>query len=364
MRLAHKTRVVLIGACALLVALIATAFAIGGSGSKESAGPALTRANGLGGVAVGSPAGLPPVFAHGSAAKRAPVPAVGAPPALAPQVGSAPVTSSEDQSALPGAAAATSGGGTVVADGPRSLVPSSSSLAATRIVKTGNVEIRVAKRDVQAVTDKLNLLATAEGGYVSQSNTELGAGAPSSEVVLRVPVAHFQDAITAAEKLGTHVISVSTSAADVTGKYVDLSARMHALERTRSTYLSILSRARTIGATLAVQQRIDDVQQQIDRLHGQLKLLGNQSSYSTLTVDVVPSGVAALAKPDHQRHGIGKAWHDSWSRFSRGVDAMVGAIGPIVFALLLFAVLALIGWFGNRTVRRMTADRRSAATQP
>jgi hypothetical protein len=245
-----------------------------------------------------------------------------------------------------------SGGGSAAADDSLEI-SSGSSLGATRIVKTGDLTIRVPKRtDVQPQTDKLVAIAAAEGGYVASSTTNLGAGAPYGEVVLRIPVARFEDAVTKAQELGK-TVTLTRSADDVTGKYVDLSARMHALEHTRATYLAIESRARTIGATLAVQQRIDDVQQQIDRLHGQLKLLGNQSSYSTLTVDVVPPGLATHTLVHHNRHGIGKAWHDSWSRFNRGVNAIVGAIGPIVFALLLLGVVALLGLLGHRAARRV-----------
>jgi alkanesulfonate monooxygenase SsuD/methylene tetrahydromethanopterin reductase-like flavin-dependent oxidoreductase (luciferase family) len=254
----------------------------------------------------------------------------------------------------------------VATDGPAKSahdaapVGSGSSLGATRIVKTGNLTIRVGKDRVGPVTQLLSTVATSHGGYVAQSNTALDARSPYGEVVLRIPVGRFDAAVAAARKLGDKVVSLTTSADDVTGRYVDLNARKHALERTRQTYLAILARAKTIGETLSVQQRIDDVQQQLDQLHGQLKLLNNQASYSTLTVDVVASGSDIFAAT-HERQGIDKAWHDSWSRFGRGVNAIVGAIGPIVFAILLIAVVGLIGFGGYRGVRRVVARDQAAS---
>ncbi|HEX3706379.1 MAG TPA: DUF4349 domain-containing protein [Mycobacteriales bacterium] len=353
MRLGQRARVTLIGTCAVLVVLIAIAFAVGGSGSSttESAGSASSTSGRAGGLSL-APAGVPSAangptedysYAAGKVATQNAV--RGALPTVA---------------APPGAAASGSGGGaTALHSTAGGVAPSAatvsdaSSVDATRIVKTGELTVRVQKNKVQTATQSLTTLAASQGGYVSSSSSDLGAGEPSSEVVLRIPVAHFDDAVTKAEALG-HVVSITTSADDVTGKYVDLNAKEHALERSRSTYLSILSRASTIGATLSVQQRIDDIQQQIDSLHGQIKLLGNQSSYSTLTVDVVPVGVNVFVTPHHSRHGIGKAWHDSWSRFSRGIDALVGAIGPIVFALLLLALIGAVGLVGYRGVRRVT----------
>ena len=342
--LGSKARVTLIGACAVLVALIATAFAVGGSGSgRESGGPA------SGGAAA--------TLVAPGVASDAPYPA-DADGGLAAVHGASPeavtVPKEANGFALRSATGAGSGAVGGAARAPDSAT-SDSSVDATKIVRTGALTVRVAKSRVQATVGQLTALATAQGGYVSSSQSNLGSGDPYGEVVLRVPVDHFDDVIAAASKLG-RVLSLTTSADDVTGHYVDLAAKMHALEKTRATYLTILSRARSIGATLAVQQRIDDVQQQIDQLHGQLKVLSKQAAYSTLTVEVTPAGLAALAV-HHERHGIGKAWHDSWSRFGRGVNAIVGAIGPIVFAVLLIGLLAGVGALGYRGVRRVMGSR-------
>jgi hypothetical protein len=239
---------------------------------------------------------------------------------------------------------------------------SGSSVAATRIVKTGSLELRVAKGQVASTVGKLTALATVDGGYVATSQTSSGAY-PSGEVTLRVPVARFADAVAAAEALG-HVDELSTQANDVTGRYVDLNAQEHALEQTRSTYLTILSHATTIGATLAVQQRIDDVQQQIDQLHGQIKVLANQSSYSTLTVNISQRG-APNAVPRHdRRHGLSKAWHTSISRFSRGVDAIVGALGPLLLALILLGLFVLVVRLAYRAAVRAGAEESAKSTTP
>jgi hypothetical protein len=360
MRIGHKARAALIGTCAVLVALIAIAFAVGGSGSDSGgASQGLNRTTAAAADTPTDSVGVPGEIAtlgpvRQGPGKNGPLPSVAGAPALA----SAP------EYAASGVASSPTGGSvgrrSSAADGEK-LAGTGSSLEASKIIKTGNLTIRVPKLAVKETTQKLAALATAQGGYVSASNASLDTSSPYGEVVLRVPVAHFQDTIDAASRLGQKVVSLVTSADDVTGKFVDLAAKKHALERTRSTYLTILSRARTIGATLAVQQRIDDVQQQIDQLHGQLKLIGNQASYSTLTVDVVPSGVETFAATHHQRHGLGKAWHDSWSRFGRGVNAIVGAIGPIVFALLLIAVLGLIGYGGYRGFRRATRGSQATA---
>jgi hypothetical protein len=337
----------MLGTAVVLVALIATAFAVGGSGGASDNGGAS-----------GAPTAAK--FAHANVGSGSAT-AHGL-PALPPEA--VPSSAPQAAEALPATAplvpSAVGSGGVAMTFSNSARLPASqisddvSSIDATKIVRTGELTLQVDKGDVPTAMTKLTALASDEGGYVAQSTT-VGGQQPSGEVTLRIPVAHFDDAIAQARKLGSTTM-LTTSANDVTGQYVDLSAKLSALDRTRSTYLTILSKATTIGATLAVQERIDSVQQEIDQLTGEIKLLDDQASYSTLDVSVSPTGAAVLT--NHARHGLGKAWHTSWSRFARGVEAIVGAIGPLVLALLIVAFITVGSYIGYRGARRLVAIRR------
>lgn len=274
--------------------------------------------------------------------------------------GSGSTSSGSTGNAVPGAVARPP---RVAANAPAELAPvpaptaASSSVgdggvAATRVVKTGSLSLTVKKGLVGATITKLTTLTTGLGGYVSQSRTDEVDGAPAGSLTLRIPVDRFENAVTAAAGLG-HETSLSTNAHDVTGKFVDLQARLSALKRTRATYLTILSRARTIGQTLSVQQRVNDIQQQIEQRQGELKVLRNQSADGTLTVDVAEAGAAPLVVVHHHRSGWSKAWHNSTGRFNRGLQAIIGGLGPLLLALILVALLYVIG--------RLALRGRSAA---
>jgi hypothetical protein len=324
-----RTKTAFIGVVALAVIVIATALAVGGSGSTPHLPSGQMVRQGV--PALKSPA-------HGIATGSGTVTA-GVPTVAAPRSATAGGTGPSGSVGAPSLAE------------DASLGNATSAVTATRIVKTGNLNLRVTKGAVQATMGKLSQLASSKGGYVAHSTTDANSQSPSGQIELRVPVAQFASTVAAAQALG-HVESLTTSANDVTGKYVDLRARKHALESTRSTYLTILSRATTIGATLSVQQRIDDVQQQIDELHGELKLLASQSSFSTLDVNVDQPSIVPATKTHHDRHGLSKAWHTSISRFNRGIDAIVSALGPLLLAGLLIGAAVLIARIGLKGARR------------
>jgi hypothetical protein len=275
-------------------------------------------------------------------------------PAHSSILGSLPGSRSNTSAA--GSAATSLGATSPVAAKPGAASPASdtsqaaSSLAATRVVRTGQLSLVVPV--VTTAMQRLTSLATTTGGYVQRSDTTTNGGVPQGDITLRVPAARFEAAVTAAQRLG-RTSSLTTSADDVTGRYVDLVARATALRRTRATYLTILSRATTIGATLSVQQRVDDVQQQLDQLEGERKVLASQSSDATLSVSLAQKGHEVPPPTHHVATGIGAAWHRSVHRFSAGIDAIVGVLGPLLLALLLLVVLGGIGLLGYRGVRRL-----------
>jgi hypothetical protein len=326
---------------ASIVVLIAVAIAVGGGGSQgtgESAGSAASTGSMPASEISGAVAG----GAQGSTAHRDAVRVPAAVPAPA-AAGTAATTGSGAASGY-----GTSSGAGAVA-GPVTPVPS----VPDRIVKTGELDLQVPKGEVTSTLNRLTGLATLVSGYVADSRTSEGGIAPSGEITLRVPVNKFDDTISRARAItGVKVLALETSAKDVTSKYVDLQARLKALQQTRDTFLTLLSRARTIGETLAVQQHVTDVQTQIEQLQGQLKVLANQSALSTLTVTVDQKVTPVAAKPHHQKSGLHKAIDRSVSRFVHGIEAIIGVIGPLLLAALLIALFWFGGRFGYRVLRR------------
>ena len=225
--------------------------------------------------------------------------------------------------------------------------------APDRVVKTGTIALVV---DDKQVTPTLNAVQTAvEGlqGYVSTSSTqELGAR-PTGTVTFRIPVGNFERAVARVRTLGgVSVRSAGTSGQDVTAQYADTAAQLSSLRAARNRFLTILARANTIGETLTVQQRVDDVQSQIDRLEGQRQLLANQSDLATLTVLVNQKDDPILAQQTKTEGGFARAWREARDGFSSGVQGIIARSGRGVLVLLVLVGLAVVLRLGWRIARR------------
>ena len=146
-------------------------------------------------------------------------------------------------------------------------------------------------------------------------------------------------------------MKLTTKATDVTGSYVDLESRITSLEASRQQYLTIMAKATSISDILAVQSQLDSLESQIEQLQGQLALLTNQTTYATLTVALhEPAPPGAAHQPT--RGGLGGAFDDSVHGFADGVNGLIAAAGPILFAVLLGGLVFVGAKFGWRRWQR------------
>jgi hypothetical protein len=114
----------------------------------------------------------------------------------------------------------------------------------TMIVKTGSLSLEVGSVD--------NALGQAQatiqglGGRVDSSNRYGDGDNLTATVTYRLPVARWDDALSALQKLGSKIISEQTGTTDVTAQVVDLDARIANLRATESALQAIMARATEI----------------------------------------------------------------------------------------------------------------------
>ena len=212
---------------------------------------------------------------------------------------------------------------------------------APRVVKTGNVQLEVAKGRFEPTMARLTDLAAGSGGFVAATQASETGSSPAGSVTLRVPEPSFEAVLNQVRALGK-VDSVSTQGQDVTAQYVDLQARIDALQAARQRHLAILAKASAIGDVLAVQQQIDGLQSQLEQLQGQQKVLDDQTRYGTLTVAVAESGGRGPALPPAQS-AWGRAWHRASGEFVAGAQGLIGVSGGLGFAALCLVAVGGLG---------------------
>jgi hypothetical protein len=204
----------------------------------------------------------------------------------------------------------------------------------TKIIKTASVTIEV--KDVAGAVETLKNIAVQKGGYISSTNVQKGYNDRlSGSVVIRIPQAEFENALTGVKAIGT-VKSSSTQGQDVTEEYVDLQAQKISYQNQLDQYNAIMKQSTKIEEIIKVQEQVDRVQTELNRLEGRLKYLNSRIDLSTITV--------SLQEPEPVGGDTGRTFITTINEGIAGFFGMIDAIIILFFTLLPLIILGGIGY--------------------
>ncbi|MBW3606475.1 MAG: DUF4349 domain-containing protein [Actinobacteria bacterium] len=213
-----------------------------------------------------------------------------------------------------------------------------------RVVRNGTMRLRVDDDTFDAAFERLVGLADRFGGTVLASDaTNTGDGSTSGTVTLRVPAEDFDELLVAVGRIG-EVERRSITSEDVSDEFVDLEARLRHNQAQEAFYLSLLDRADDVEDAIAVQQRVEGIQQTIEQIQGRLRFLKERTSFSRLTVELFEAG-GAFASADAQP-SLARYWATARAAL---VNVLGGALVVATVALPFVLLGALIFVLVRRT---------------
>ncbi|MBN1325631.1 DUF4349 domain-containing protein [Candidatus Falkowbacteria bacterium] len=167
------------------------------------------------------------------------------------------------------------------------MAPSAGNAGMTeqKIIKTANLAITV--DDVEKTAAQITNDAILLNGFVQNSTiTEDRKGQKFANLILRVPVSGFDNLISKIKSLAKLVERENISGKEVTEEYVDLQADLSHNLAVEAQYLELLKRAQKVEEIIAVREKLDQVQGEIERIKGRVRYLDNQTEMSTIAVSI------------------------------------------------------------------------------
>lgn len=213
------------------------------------------------------------------------------------------------------------------------LTPASSA-SSRKIIKSGNLSLTTTTYD-KSVTD-LESAVESFGGYIESSTTqgEGASGSRSAVFTVRVPTDNFNEFLDRVGKVGK-VVERSVNGKDVTEKYIDTETRLTALKTEHQRLLELLDKATKMSDILEIEQKLSDIERDIDQYTGELKKMDSLVDLSTVNISI-----SEISKDDISQSEtfIGKIGNI----FNISIDALVITLKYIcycVVAILPFAVV-------------------------
>jgi hypothetical protein len=221
------------------------------------------------------------------------------------------------------------------------------------IIRDGYISLAV--KDTRASSIAIEQMVKemeTEGAFIVTSQETSGTDdlMPEIRMTVRVPAERFDEVMDRLAALGVKVLDRNEAAEDVTEEYVDLQARMEAMETARERLKEIMSKAETVEELLSAEQQLTAREAEIESIQGRLEYLTQSAKMSKIEITLLPS---VLNLP------LGAQWQpgETVRKAYRGlVRSAQGALDLLIYfgivGLPWLVILGLIAFGVRRLVRR------------
>ncbi len=228
-----------------------------------------------------------------------------------------------------------------------------------KIIRNASVDLETT--DFEKSLEAVRKGARDAGGYVESSSLYTPNGDRSAELTLRIPAEKYSAFLSVLGETGS-VTRTEESTEDVTTQHIDVTARLKSLKAQEERLLALLEESGTLEELIALQDRLSDVQYQIESYTAQLEALDDRIDYATVRVWIEEVRRYTPIEPSFGEQ-IGEAFRDMVESIGDGAEDFVLWLIRALPALVILAVIALlIIWIVKRSVRKSRARRASYAS--
>ncbi len=154
-----------------------------------------------------------------------------------------------------------------------------------------------------------------------------------------------------ASQNGGQLLSLNETVQDVSNDYIDTQSRLTNLRGEQTRLLDLLSHAQALGDIISIQDKLTDVEGQIETIEAHLKQLNGQLSFYTVTIALQPLSTVLPSSPPASWN-IGQTFHDAFTAslgFAQGLLTFL--IWLLAYSFYIIPV-AILTWFFFRWRRR------------
>lgn len=199
-----------------------------------------------------------------------------------------------------------------------------------------NADLTLEANAPEDVQQKITALAESKGGFVVETQQRSSSAEvkvrDTVTMTVRVPAEKFNESLDEIRKTGNRVVDETVKGQDVTEEFLDVEARLKTKKALEAQFLEIMKQGKTVEDALKVQRELANVRTEIEQIEGRKRFLENQSSLSTIKINIKTPGSIAPSSTGFF-HKLGQA-------VSTGLDA---ALWFVLFFVM--AVIALIPFF-------------------
>lgn len=160
-----------------------------------------------------------------------------------------------------------------------------------------------------------------------------------------------------------HLESLHETVQDVSNDFVDTQSRLKNLRTEQDRLLALLSQAQNLNDTLTIEQKLTDVEGQIEQIEAHLNALSGQTTFYDVTITLDPVGSTPQPTPNAPWNP-GQTIHDAFTAALGFGQGLVSVLIWLAFFALYLIPVVLAFLLIRRLVRARAARHQTLAYTP
>ena len=202
-----------------------------------------------------------------------------------------------------------------------------------------SLESKKFDEDVRTIKE----LVASNGGYFESTSTygNVEYGNRSASFLARIPADKYDAFMGSVGDVGS-LTSKNESVDDITSSYVDVQARIKSLNTKLERLQELEANAENVTELLEIEDRINEVQYQIESYTAQMKTYDDQVDYSTVNIDISEVATYSEVKADSAWNRFSEAFRNSFVGFVSFLQGFVIGLIYLLPYLLIIGIIVLI----------------------
>lgn len=162
-------------------------------------------------------------------------------------------------------------------------------------------------------------------------------------ITVRIPSADFNNFLDSIEGAGK-ITDKTMNVENITSSYNDTEATISALEIQQTRLLQMLKEADNVNDMMAIEQRLTEVEGQLNRYKTELGTMDTKVAYSTISINVKEVGEYSKDAPSEKTFGdrLSNTLHETWEFFLNLLEWLLFFLIRILPLAVIFGLIAII----------------------
>ena len=183
-------------------------------------------------------------------------------------------------------------------------------------------------------------------------------------LTLRVPAERYDELMKGAEEIEGTCTNRTSQVTNITRQYADNETVIEGLEIQEERLLEMMEEAETIEDMILVEERLSDVQLELNLARSKRENMDTNVSLSTVTVTINEVRHATTTAQTSYGTRVGNAFVDMWDNFVEGLGDFGIALIYAIPAIVIVVAIVLAIFFGVRKHTKKKAAQPAKLAEP